>query len=187
MRRNTTSALAALVGLVGGTLMLLAPAAGAQTPYQAGGCASPTVDAGAHAIGSSFSFVLGCPFDPGSTVTITVNGQTVGTKTADASGAVTVNVTVVSQTVLQINDPVTAPGQCGPNSVVATGPANGSTGSITGGFTVLCPAGVVTAVPRRGVAFTGANILRWGAVAMLLVAVGAVLIVADRRRAKARD
>jgi len=187
MRRNTTSALAALIGVAGAALMVLAPAASAQTSYQVGGCASGTVDAGAHAIGSTFSFVLGCPFEPGSTVTITVNGTTVGTKTADASGAVTVNVTVVSQTQLSINDPVSAPGQCGPNTVVATGAANGATGTNTAGFTVLCPAGVVTPSPRSGVAFTGANVLRWGAIAMVLVAVGAFLIIADRRRARARD
>ncbi len=41
--------------------------------------------------------------------------------------------------------------------------------------------------PVRGrVAFTGGNFLRWGAVALMLVAVGGGLVVADRRRGRSR-
>jgi hypothetical protein len=40
---------------------------------------------------------------------------------------------------------------------------------------------------RGRVAFTGANIARWGAIALALLAVGSFLVVADRRRAKARS
>lgn len=37
------------------------------------------------------------------------------------------------------------------------------------------------------VSFTMAEIVRWGAVALVLVSVGATLVIADRRRARARS
>ena len=196
MRRQAFRIFAALAASLGGMLVVLVPAAGAQTGYPPGACTATvgSQDAGAHAIGSSFSVVLAptCALSPGALVSIVVNGQAVGTKAAAANGTVTVNVTVASATQLIINDPVTVAGQCGTNTIVATGPsaaAGGATVTQTATFTVLCPTGVAVATPvsRGRVAFTGANVLRWGAVALVLLAVGALLVVADRRRAKARS
>ncbi len=39
---------------------------------------------------------------------------------------------------------------------------------------------------KGSVAFTGANIAKWAAVALALIGVGAVLVVADRRRGRAK-
>ena len=196
MRRQALRAVTALAVLLGGIGTVLAPAAGAQTGYPPGPCTATigSQDAGAHAVGTSFTVVLSptCAFSAGALVNIVVNGQAIGTKAASANGTVTVNVTVASATQLVINDPVTVAGQCGTNTIVATGPsaaAGGATVTQTATFTVLCPTGVAvpTPVARGRVAFTGANVLRWGAVALVLLAVGALLVVADRRRAKARS
>jgi hypothetical protein len=170
----------------------MAPAAGAQTGYPPGACTATigSQDAGSHAVGESFSIRLTptCIWDAGSAVGIVVNGQSVGTKAANADGTVTVNVVVTSPTVLTINDPVNVTGHCGANTIVGTGKssvAGGATVTQTASFTVVCPTPAAQAVKAR-VAFTGANIARWGAIALALLAVGSLLVVADRRRAKAR-
>ncbi len=149
------------------------------------GCPNPTgsQDAGAFNVGASFSIRMqpACPFDVGSLVGINVNGQGIGTKEADGSGGVNVAVRVVSETTLEIDDPITVAGQCGVNTVVATGSSRGTGVTQTATFTVLCPGGAARAVKGR-VAFTGANLLRWGAAAAALAALGGVLMVASRRR-----
>jgi hypothetical protein len=192
MRRKVLHIAAVLAVSLGGLLTLTAPAAGAQTGYPPGVC-NVTIgsqDAGTHAVGEAFSIVLApvCIWDPGSVVGIVVNGQSVGTKAASANGTVTVNVVVASPTVLTINDPVNVAGHCGTNTVVGSGhssAAGGATVTQTASFRVVCPTPPARAVQGR-VAFTGANIARWGAIALALLAVGSLLVVADRRRAKAR-
>jgi len=60
--------------------------------------------------------------------------------------------------------------------VLGNGFGNGGTGGTTG-----------TATPTRssgGLAFTGANIMKLGGVAALLIAFGALLVFADRRRSR---
>ncbi|HEX8771097.1 MAG TPA: hypothetical protein VF711_10060, partial [Acidimicrobiales bacterium] len=92
--------------------------------------------------------------------------------------------TVVSATQLSVDDPVSVTGQCGGNTVVATGPsaaAGGSTVTQSAGFTVSCPAATATA-SKGAVAFTGANIAKWSAGALVLVAGGFGLVLMSRRR-----
>ena len=194
MRRQALRLVIAVAALLGGglALVLVAPApAGAQTGYPPGACTpiSSAQDAGAHNIGDVFTVRMTpvCLFDPGSTVGISVNGQGIGTKAADAGGGVNVQVRVVSATQLEIN-PLVA-GQCGANNIVATGPSSAARAQVThtANFTVLCP-GVTPAKAVTGrVAFTGDNLLRWGGGAALLVALGGVLLVAARRRSRAQS
>lgn len=49
------------------------------------------------------------------------------------------------------------------------------------------PPAPVAQAARGRVAFTGANIIRWSAVALALVAIGGSLVVLDRRRARSRS
>lgn len=194
MRR--TFSIAALVSMLGAITLLGAPAASAQTGYPPGPCTPLTgaQDAGSHLVGQSFSTTLEpvCVFTPGSNVNIVVNGQVVGTKVANANGFVTVNITVgpsCGTVRLQVNDPVTVNGTLGANNIVATGPSSVARANVTqtAVFRVLCPSAAGVAKPVRGrVAFTGANILRWSAVAIALVLLGSVLVVANRRRQAAR-
>ncbi len=125
-----------------------------------------------------------------------MNGTSVGTKTADASGFISVTVRVVSATQLEIDDPISVVAHCGANSVVGTGPsrAPGMTITRTATFAINCGAagangggggGAATSV-KGSVAFTGANIAKWAAVALALIGVGAGLVVADRRRGRAK-
>jgi len=48
----------------------------------------------------------------------------------------------------------------------------------------LPPAPPPARVSSGGVAFTGANILRWALIALVMVGVGALLLVANRRRVR---
>lgn len=185
MRR--TFSIAALVAVLSGTAFLVAPAASAATVYPPPLC-TPTTgaqSAGGHQVGETFSVTLTpvCIFTPGATVTITVNGQVVGTKVADASGSVTVTINVASATSLLVEDPVRAPGQCGANSLSANGPSQVAQTNVTqtAAFDVLCPGAVPQAQQGR-VAFTGANVARMAALALALIGIGSVLVVGNRRR-----
>ncbi len=192
MRR--TQAVGVLVGLVSGLLVLLAPAAPAQTGYPPGLCTATvgTQDVGTVEIGQRFVLQLAptCTFTSGQPVTVTVNGVNIPGKVANASGFVLVDITVVSATQLSIDDPVLTPAICGVNTVTATGPsstAQGGTSTQTARFTLNCPAvPVATATPAspvRGLlSLTGANSARWAAMALALVAAGSLAVVTTRRR-----
>lgn len=195
MRR--TQAMAVLVGLVSGVLLLLlvAPAASAQTGYPPGPCTplTGTQDVGAVDIGQRFILQLAptCVWTPGAPVAVTVNGVDIPGKVADARGFVLVDITVVSATQLSIDDPVLTPASCAANAVTGTGPsavAGGATVTQTANFTLNCP-GVPTASPatpvRGRLSLTGANLLWTSAAAAALFAVGALLVVVSRRRASA--
>src|SRR4051812_23582230 len=163
--------------LVGVGLLLAATAAApalAQTTttnYQPGGCGTST-NLGSTAPGGTVSGTIGpsCHFAPGSTLNITVNGASGGTKSPNASGGVNVSLQVVSTTQGLLNDPVAVPVQVGTNTIVVTGPAAaGGTATVTGTFTVTAQTTTTaagggttgTTTPSSTVAFTGANILRW--------------------------
>lgn len=190
VRRKTVGAAASLVAMLGTVLFLAAPVAQAQTGYPPGVCTTTTgaQDAGGHLVGDTFTINLApvCTFVPGTSVTVVVNGVNIPGKTANAQGFVTVTVRINSQTEILIDDPVRVPAQCGTNTVVATGASpSGVTVSQTGTFQLLCPRGAATPVQGR-VAFTGANIARWSAVALALVMLGGTLVVADRRRVRSK-
>jgi hypothetical protein len=145
-------------------------------------------DFGNHNVGDSFKARLTpvCLFDSGAVVTVFVNGQSVGTKTADASGSVTVSITVKSATQLSIDDPVLVNGQCGANSISAAGASSAAQSNVTvsGSFNVLCAATATTT--KSGLAFTGGDFLGLVAFAFALVIVGAVVVQSVRRRRGAR-
>jgi hypothetical protein len=187
MRRTILSLTAALT-IAAGAMALGMPASSAQTTATYPGTCNVTtssVDAGSHNITSTFTITLAptCVFDPGATVTVFVNGQSVGTKTASSSGTVSVQITVTSSNQLSIDDPILVNSQCGANTVVATGPSSvaGSTVTHSASFTVNCPA-AAGAATKGTVAFTGDNIARWSAAALVLVAAGFGLVVFSRRR-----
>ena len=193
MRR--TQAITALVAMVSGLLVLLAPAAPAQT-YPPGPCTlitgtqrvEPAVN-----IGQRFVLQLAptCLFTPGAAVTVTVNGVNIPGKTAEASGVVLVDVTVVSATQLSIDAPVLTPAICGVNTVTARGPstAQGGTSTQTANFTLSCPGAATPvatgtpAAPARGrLSLTGANTPQYVAIALALVVAGSTFVVVARRR-----
>jgi len=173
--------------MAGGAFVALAPVASAQTGYPPGRCnpADTLIDVGTHKIGETFTahLVPVCLWDPGSTIAVTVNGQSVGTKVADAGGGVDVKITVVSATELSVNDPTRVTGQCGENNTSGLGPSAAAPTNVraTAIFRVVCPA-ALTSATRSGVAFTGANIAKWGALALGLLAIGSLLVIGARRR-----
>lgn len=198
MRRR--QAMAALFGVVVATLSLLAPAASAQTGYPPGVCTvlSGTQNVGAVEVGQTFVLQVApqCVFTAGAPVAVTVNGVNIPGKVANASGAVLVEVTVVSATQLSIDDPVLTPAVCGVNTVTARGPstvAGGATVTQTANFTVNCPRATTTgstagpATPIIGrLSLTGWNTVGVLAIAAALLAVGSLFVVAGRRRAASR-
>jgi hypothetical protein len=145
-------------------------------------CTPGNANAGSVTVGDTVTFTLCGDFT--ATATITVNGHAAGTKTA-VNGAVTVVVTVASQTELVVNDPVDVAGQCGTNTVVATGP--GTPGTSTGTFTLLCNVSTATTtspVTSTGaLAFTGARLLELLlAVAAAMIVLGTLLVRLQHRR-----
>ena len=191
--RRRFPAMAALVALLGGTTLLLAPPATAQVGYPPGACTAPvgsSGDFGAVPVGSTVTLTIRavCTFDAGGTATVVVNGLPAGTKPIQADGTVVVTVTVLSTTELSVNPVVR--GQCGTNTVSVTGfsASAGTNVTQTATFTVDCPGVRPAARAVRGrVAFTGDNIARWSAVALFLVALGGGLVALDRRRSRARS
>ena len=177
--------LAALVGalVVFSSVFLAGSVAGAQTGYPPGtsvpACTVGNVNAGNVSVGQTVTFTLCGNFAPGATVTVTVNGAVTLTKTP-TNGAVVVVITVVSQTVLAVDDPVNVAAVCGVNTATATGAAaTGGTGQSTGTFNLLCTS---TTTTKSGLAFTGTNVFRFLLVAFALIVIGALLVVLQRRR-----
>ena len=195
MRR--TQAMAVLVGLVGAVVLLVAPPAPAQTGYPPGPCTAVTGSQNVGSVNVGQRFVLQvaptCLFTPGAPITVTVNGVDIPGKTAEASGVVLVDVTVVSATQLSIDDPVLTPAFCGTNTVTARGASSTAQGGIstqTATFTLNCPAAGTTGTPTAGTAtpvagrlsLTGANTTRYVAMALALMVTGALAVIVTRRR-----
>jgi hypothetical protein len=180
----------ALVAVAGTAIFSLASPASAQTGSGIGNCTTVAgiQNVGNVTVGQRFVLQLAptCVFTSGTPVTVTVNGVNIPGKVANASGFVTVDITVVSATQLSIDDPVLTPAICGTNTVVATGAsqtAQGGTSTQTATFTLTCAATPVAATPVTGrLSLTGANSLRYAAVALLLVAIGSMVLVSTRRR-----
>jgi hypothetical protein len=201
MRR--AKAMAVLVSLVSGVVLLVVPAASAQTGYPPGPCTAVTgsINVGSVSIGQRFVLQVAptCLFTPGTPVTVTVNGIDVPGKTAEAGGFVLVDITVISATQLSIDDPVLTPAICGTNTVIARGASSTAQGGIstqTATFTVNCPAagtgtGTGTATPATPVAgrlsLTGANSMRFVALALALMVAGSLALVVTRRRLAPRS
>jgi len=182
------------MAFVGSAAFLVAPPAMAQTPGYPPTCnlADVPQNGGTHQVGETFFIVVppSCSFTAGATVNVTVNGVSIGTKVAESGGIVSVQITVVSATQLSIDDPILVAARCGTNTVVGTGPSDvaGRNVTQTVNFTVNCPGtpGTNPATSVRGsVAFTGANIAKWAAIALALVGMGAVLLTLNRRRGHA--
>jgi hypothetical protein len=175
---------AALIGALAvfSTVFLTGGAALAQTGYPPGtsvpSCVPANVNAGTIAVGQTVTFTLCGNFAAGATVTVTVNGAPTLTKTP-TNGAVEVVVTAVSTTVLQVGDPTNVAAICGTNTVTATGATTAGVGTSTGTFTLVCTTTATTSSP---LAFTGANVLLALGVALVLIVLGALLVVFQRRR-----
>ncbi len=192
MRRKLLALSMALLAMVGTAVLALASPASAQTGSGIGACTTIAgiQNVGSVAVGQHFILQLAptCVFTPGAVVTVTVNGVNIPGKVANANGFVLVDITVISATQLSIDDPVLTPAICGTNTVIASGlstTALGGTSTQTATFTLTCPVvtPVVVAQPVQGrLSLTGANSLRYGAVALALVAIGSIAVVATRRR-----
>ncbi|MGH9126340.1 MAG: hypothetical protein ACRDZ8_16680 [Acidimicrobiales bacterium] len=135
-------------------------------------------------VGQTVTLTLCGGFADGATVSLKVNGSSVTTTKSPVNGAVTVVIQVISQTQLQVNDPVTAPANCGTNTVTATG--SGTPGTSTGTFTLTCSSTTTaagsTTTTRSSLPLTGARILEALFVALALIAIGTVLVMVQRRR-----
>ena len=142
-----------------------------------GACPFPTsVDLGTHNIGDTFAgSVSGSNggFTPGSVASIVLDNQAAGTKVVDARGCIDTTHQILSGPRDNVDDVVAA--NCGSNQLVAT--QNGHQGLIT--FRINC---VAAAAAAGRVAFTGANVLRWGLAALALIGVGVLLVLGARRR-----
>ncbi|MDQ6613214.1 MAG: hypothetical protein M3083_00215 [Actinomycetota bacterium] len=150
---------------------------GTTTSTTAGPCTPGDTNLGTLSVGTTRTFTL-CGGFTGGTVTIKVDGTVVPVTKSPSNGFVTIEIRVVSRTVIQIDDPVNAAVICGNNTVTATGAGNPGTATAT--FTLACP--TETSEAPGGLAFTGANVLLALLIALVLIVLGAVLVVLQRRR-----
>jgi hypothetical protein len=176
LRRN-------LIALIGAVAVLsavfLTGAAQAQTTPTVPGYGSPVppcavgpINAGTLSVGQTAVFLLCGPFT--GTVTVKVNGTTTFTNKQPSSGQVRVTVTRTSATSAAVDDPFNVATVCGSNTVTGSDAAATATGT----FTILCAA----PASSGGLAFTGANVVLGLIVAMVLIVLGALLVMFQRRR-----
>jgi len=200
MRRKFSAAAVAFLAIAGAALFALASPATAQTGSGIGLCSPLTgsQDVGTVNVGQRFVVQLApvCVFTAGAPLTVTVNGVNIPGKVANGSGFVLVDITALSATQLSVGDPVITPASCGVNTVTARGPstvAGGQTVTQTATFTLNCGAATTgastgAATPSSGrLSLTGANITRWLMAAVALMAIGSLLVLADRRRHRVRN
>ena len=155
-------------------VMVAAHPAGAQYPGTTSTTLAPTSqNLGTLAIGSETTAVS-CGFQPG-TATVRLNGGTSIADTVDSDGCARTTVAVLSASQVRVEGTTTA-ATCANNVLSVTGTATGGgSRTVTTSFAIACPDG--GALPR-----TGAMILRWSLGAGALLAVGALFVLAGRRR-----
>ena len=180
------------VAIIMAAAFILAPAAGAGTA-QDDDCnlyVTPVVStAGSVTQGASLT-VSGSGFVAGATVTISINGTAVGTTTADASGSFSTSVTVPASTPVGSATVVASSDSCNHTASTTTEvlSAGGTTSTNVAG-TSTNVAGTSTAKPTAAVASTSSTLPRTGsnsgalvALAVGLTGLGAVALLAARRR-----
>lgn len=197
---TTTVAGTTTTTAAGGTTTTVS-ASGTTTTLSTTGPTSGSINAGTLGIGGTVSVDV-CGFVPGSTVSLTFNGAPAGTATVGSNGCATITIQVVNPgtalgrpvfavaglqlaatgSTVKINGQTFTglpPGQT--NTIVATGTGtNGAARTVSVFFTTSV--GNATSPLVR----TGAMILRWSLAALALIAVGALLVLADRRRGRSR-
>ena len=172
---------------------------GSTTPTTAGST-SGSINAGALGAGGTVSVDV-CGYVPGSTVTYTLNGVGTGSGVAGSNGCATITIQVVNPGTALARRVFAAAGlrlaatssTVKINGVTATAlpPGQQNTIAATGTGTNLAPRTVnvfftTTVSSSGGLPRTGVMILRWSLAALALIAVGALLVFADRRRARSR-
>jgi hypothetical protein len=198
MRKTLTLVASLTLLLVTGTGMALAqdttvPPATTTTAASS----AQTIDAGTIAPGTTKT-VSACGYAAGSTVNVTANGAPWGSTPADSAGCVSVTIAVGTGTGLGTHRIAAAGlelaaarsftvtiggvsktfgGNAQNNTVVLSGAgSNGATRTVTFVFDINSASG------GSALARTGGMILRWSLAAVALMAVGTLLVLADRRR-----
>jgi hypothetical protein len=173
MRFARVSRIAAVASLALAGFVTLAPSVmAAPYPPQPG---APGTGALGVAIGGTTSPTL-CGFAPGSTVTVMIDGQPVGSLTAGSDACVTFPVSVLSSSKSQVLG-LTIATTCGANSVSGSGTgANGTATTASTSFSVIC------ATASTGIVFTGSNSVRDLEFGGGLFVIGGLLVFAFRRR-----
>lgn len=186
--RRKAGAVSGVLALASACLVMLAPAASAQTAYPPGNC-NVTIsnsDLGSFSFGDTQVVIAPtCVFQVNSPVTITINNVQINTF-ADASGVVTLPISILpSKTLLVHGQEI--PVVCGPNVIRGVGFSAVASTNVTQTltFNVTCPS--VTAATSGRVAFTGANIIRWSLLALAAMLVGLMLVTSTRRRRSGRS
>jgi hypothetical protein len=178
-------AVAAVLG-ASGLLFATSSAAGAagSTSPPAGGVATSCSTSTTITTSSTpQSVTLGetCAFTPNSSVTISFQGTTVTTATADATGLISLSVTANDPSI-SINGGAAQTAVYGVNTFVATGTnASGATNTAT--FLIDLEQAATPATPSTPLAFTGADLAALIAAALALVLLGTGVVLYTRRRA----
>lgn len=172
-----------LLGALAVTLALAAPAVAQTDPYPGttsttAVAATATQVAGTVAVGETTT-ITSCPFTPGP-VNLAVNAEPAGTDTAEPDGCARTTVAVLGVDLVRVEGTQVA-ARCGDNTLAVSGPgATAATRTVNTVFGIDCPAPAATAggtLPR-----TGAMVLRWSLAGAALLAVGWLIVLADRRR-----
>lgn len=201
--RRLLAVAVALLAVVAAAAFGVAGPASAQVGSGIGACTvvTGTQDVGTVSVGQQFVLQVAptCLFNVGAVLTVTVNGVTVTGKVANASGQVLITITAISATQLSVDDPTITPAVCGVNTVTVTGPSSAAAGGVatqSATFTLDCSgaAATVTTVAAAtpgaaastpvvgGLSRTGADTVRFVAVALVMLSLGSTAVVATGRR-----
>jgi LPXTG-motif cell wall-anchored protein len=124
--------------------------------------------------------------EPGTVVTCTLTGCNTG-----ATATFTLNGTVVGTGVSQspVTVTFTIPSGVTPGGLTVTGSCDGLATALSTTLTVLSGGGSIPASTSNAGSLpaTGGNSIEWAKVALALIAVGALLVLASRKRAEARQ
>jgi hypothetical protein len=183
---------AARVGLAGFIAVLslaLAPQfAGATSGYPPATGSVTSCSAGAVvAVGSTYTLTSTCQFEPGSLITVTLNGSSYDTLTAPASGFLIEIIAVTDPHISLNGGPRDLASYVGNETFVATGtnPA-GATNTVTTVITI--PSASAPAATGTGtLAFTGADLVATVVGGLAFLIMGMLLTVFARRRATAHN
>jgi hypothetical protein len=143
--------------------------------------------------GSSFSYQVTCLFAPNAAVTVAADGSAYGTGTADPSGVFTENIVVSADPEMTMNGGPAIPVQFGdPTAFVATGlnPQGGTNNATTMVDTPAPGAAAATLAAANSstapLAFTGADLAAAVIGALVLLALGTIIVLYARRRSGRR-
>lgn len=177
-----------LLGVLAGAVGLALPAHAQYPGTTSTTAVTPAVSVASQSAGSigvgQTTTVASCGLQQGS-ATVAVNGRMATPDTVDADGCARATIAVLGVTLVRVNGAEFA-ADCGPgaNTLSVSGTGTGGAPRVVNTvFGIPCPADATGGLLPR----TGALVLRWSLLGAALIAVGALVVLAERGRPAAQS